>query len=289
METRDPHSHASQAAVTYPQSVSITTLTEFVRYVETNCRYPDTILFRGQRSDWPLRPKIARLIHRISSESRGHSRESIPDVERQMLGDFQRRSVPYLSVRPDSNWEWLALAQHHGMATRLLDWSSNPLAALWFAIANPPEKDKQGQVSPAVVWVLKPDVDDRIDPTPETKLFDCTQTKVIRLRHITNRIVAQSGWFTVHACSEATPYFESLESDANYKAKLVKLLINPTNNNFGKLRYMLDRCAVNHVTIYPDLGGLSSHIEWNNMRLEDEPEDMWKDSSVSGGGDEPRP
>lgn len=248
----------------------IHSLTEYISYIETHCIDQDYILFRGQRSDKPLLPKIARLSHRLGIG------EFVSDVEKEMLNDFQRRSIPFLDVVPDTDWEWLALAQHHGMATRLLDWSLNPLAALWFAVSNIPEQNEHKELMPSIVWVLKPDKEDRIDPKQDARVFNCEKTKVLRTRHITDRIVAQSGWFTVHKCSSDPPYFRPLEEDEDYKSKLTKLSISPKSNGFGKLRYMLDRCAINHSTVFPDLTGLSSYIEWSNIRLEDEPEDMWE-------------
>ena len=37
------------------------------------------------------------------------------DTEKRLLRTFQERSIPYISNRPTNNWEWLALAQHHGL------------------------------------------------------------------------------------------------------------------------------------------------------------------------------
>src|SRR4029077_18713679 len=96
-------------------------------------------LFRGQRQDKPLLPKIGR----------GTLKPDFLKLEQELLDDFKKRNTPYIESSRHDPWDLLAVAQHHGLSTRLLDWSASPLAALWFAVRHDPEDGEDG-----VVWIL---------------------------------------------------------------------------------------------------------------------------------------
>lgn len=96
--------------------------------------------FRGQSRIWPLKPSIFR----------DSFRQTPRDPEFILVDEFKKRSPPLLSDLPISNLDWLFLMQHHGMPTRLLDWSESPLVALYFAISN--HEDCPGEL-----WALNPD------------------------------------------------------------------------------------------------------------------------------------
>ena len=70
-------------------------------------------LFRGQQQDWDLLPKLSRL--RLKGQ--------IIKIEKIILEEFRRTSLPLSDITPKDDWDLVALAQHHGLPTRLLDWS----------------------------------------------------------------------------------------------------------------------------------------------------------------------
>src|SRR5260370_1312131 len=101
-------------------------VSELYQFLEKN--YADLCEVRGQRDyDWPLQPKIDRPSFVAHRHARGWTRRH---HEERLLAEFQRGARPHVMIQPADQWEWLAIAQHHGLATRLLDWTSNPLAAL---------------------------------------------------------------------------------------------------------------------------------------------------------------
>lgn len=224
----------------------------------------DDLLFRGQREDWPMLPKIARIRLRPGM--------SLLKTERRMLSDFKLQALSFVDLVPGSDWEWLTLAQHYGMPTRLLDWTSNPLAALWFAVENPadtPCPPKQSK-PPAVVWVFHPTGDDYVNELSSASPFSGERTRVFRPKHIARRIIAQSGWFTVHKYIRSKKGFLALERMSRYKRALTKIIVPA--ESFADIRYELDRCGVNAASMLTDLSGLSHHIEWLHSLLEDEVE-----------------
>ncbi|HVO91437.1 MAG TPA: FRG domain-containing protein [Terriglobales bacterium] len=236
---------------------TIKRLRDFIKLME-DYRFDDFVLFRGQDQDWALLPKIARL----------NPRDSLLKNEEDMVSAFKREAVTFLSALPTNDWDWLSIAQHHGLPTRLLDWTKNPLAALWFAIRYPAKTPD----SPAVVWIFKPAEQDIIKNVAAVSPFEGKRTKVYVPRHVTPRIRAQVAAFTVHKFVASLKRFVPFEKNKQQKHLLHKVLIPA--HAFSEIRFELDRCGVNASSLFPDLDGLSLHLGWEYSLLSDEPPEV---------------
>lgn len=102
-------------------------------------RFRSSYAFRGMCGDWDLSTSLQRLRHPV---------DRLRMIERVMFRNF--RKYAYANADPSaSEWKWLALAQHHGLPTRLLDWTYSPLVAMHFATNELDKMDRDG-----VIWMV---------------------------------------------------------------------------------------------------------------------------------------
>jgi hypothetical protein len=110
------------------------------------------IYFRGQSrlvsAGYELKPSIGRY-KKLESLTLFERDEK----EREVLGVFTNHLLTYVHHLPRNDWESLAIAQHHGLPTRFMDWTTNPLVALYFA-ARETEADENDRPLNSAVYVL---------------------------------------------------------------------------------------------------------------------------------------
>ena len=209
----------------------------FLRTVST--RTNGTWLFRGQaNSVWRLSPAAGRP---QCVGSAGYRR---PD-EYNLFKDFIREAKRYIENR-FSTLEWLALAQHHGLPTRLLDWSTNPLVAAWFACEN------EASTANGVVHMINvPSLDRRDDIEPfDPRLSDVV---LVQVPPRVGRITAQQGLFSLHP----DPTANWVPTRAlRYHALEIPAAEKPF------FRQALDTFGVNRGRLMVDLDGLCATLSW---------------------------
>jgi hypothetical protein len=207
----------------------------------------DTI-YRGQAdANWPPEPKLDRPdFERWRAEVGGSRR----DHESLLLRDFKRMARPYLDLWPRDEWEWLAIAQHHGLCTRLLDWTRNPLVALYFATENLEDKKD------CAVWCyfhMGARSEDRANP------FKSRSVILFEPPHISPRITAQTSCLTAHPRG-GNP------SGRTWRGKLVKIVI-PSYVK-AQMKDCVNTLGINRASLFPDLDGVGSHINRGASKAE---------------------
>ena len=226
---------------------------------------PKKWIFRGQtKSSFILRPKAGRPeFHRNLPRQVGPPHPLLDD-DMQRFQDWRRQAVAYAEVLPSGDLECLAYAQHYGLATRLLDWTTNALVALFFAVEN--HHDEEG-----VVYCHFPTT---FELAPDRKLDDPVfQIAVFRPRPFDRRILAQHGLFTYHHEPEVE-FPPSAESKA-FEIIGGRMVESITAEGFSgllaviiaakqkrQIMQQLNELGFTRKALFPDLDGLSSFINW---------------------------
>ena len=200
-----------------------------------NIQIEENTIFRGHSSyKWELKPSIGRYY-------RGKWNNVI-DFEKKSISDFKKRSVPYLKHKPDSDIEWLCLMQHHGCATRLLDFTTSPLIALFFA-SDPEEKDN-GAVIAATYGRSYDNVSDH-------DLFERSNSFAYHPSHITERIIGQHGCF-IYSAQPNSPL-------SNKQIKQYKI---PWHEKH-LIRHELQILGIDYSVLFPGVDGVCKNINDN--------------------------
>lgn len=206
--------------------------------------------FQAQRSRWVFRGHSNVAYALVPSVGRGeHKSKSRAKYERSLFDMFCREARGHLTELPNNDWEWLALAQHHGLPTRLLDWTSNPLAALYFAVSADAAND-----GALFALFAKTKASESVLSVSPFKI----ERAVKYFPHIVSpRIRAQEGVFI--ACADVElPLDKALREDW-----VVERYVIPARAKEGLL-YELFRLGVHASALFPGIDGLAARLKWQH-------------------------
>ena len=194
-------------------------------------------------------------------------------LEEHILRNFARYSRPFVQ-QADNEWELMVTAQHHGVPTRLLDWTYSPLVAAHFATRGTLERDRaiwqldwmkvhrhfgfpelallihdlaelvgrRGEFTP---WRL-------IDEGDGGKPFAC----MIEPPTLDARISAQSAVFTL--CSDSSHAFDEFLGEHGLLGALTRFVIPKESSTY--VRDQLDIAGFDERRLFPDLDGVAAQL-----------------------------
>jgi hypothetical protein len=256
----------------YPAVASIAQFLEITRKIRKGWpqeEKPDRrgeeekLWFRGQSYwRWGLSPKIYRKPFKGADED-------------EIRLEFQSQAIQLLSGRSPSNkWDWYFLMQHHGVPTRLLDWTENSLIALFFAV------QKEMGDDDAAVWALDPwwlsknlrlgtrgpllpdyDVSSSwlfdLEKAFEDRSITRNLPAPIEPPHVDRRIAAQSSRFLVFGTTQDLTRAKVVRKK---QCRLARIRVSRLAS--GRIRRELDDCGINFSSVFPDMEGLAFHLLW---------------------------
>ena len=209
------------------------------------------VIFRGHSDiDWKLVPTIARLNPKKSPIKLSNGWQGLEEV---LLNDFKKHASLYLSREPKSKLEWMIQAQHHGLPTRLLDWTTNPLKALFFAVENTAHHDIDGKV-----FVFFPRMWSENPEGLDIEKSNCVD--VFYPINISNRVRAQEGCFVLFPQKNNFECHEPLNEGFSQSCAVSISSIIIEKKYKKQLIKQLDQLGVNDMTMFPDLDGVSKSI-----------------------------
>jgi hypothetical protein len=229
----------------------------------------DIPLFRGHSdARWKLLCGLGRINEATFKKK---------DLEALLYSDFLSLAGPLLS-RQDSPWDVVFSMQHHGLPTRLLDWSTTFSVALYFALKPYflDESLRRSLDQAPCIWILNPfDLNlittaAAVIPNPnldfdesyeeyfilESKRMESSVVAISPSR-TSRRLAAQQGFFTLHAS-----IFTPLEDVPGAFLKQFMIPLTALDDAIS----FLSLAGMNEYTLFPDLDGLARLLLQTHVR-----------------------
>lgn len=235
----------------------INSIPDLLRALQKHRPAKESVWYRGQEDrKWPLIPSLARTPRGISCEL-------------MLLKRFKQNALAFLTHRPQTEWEWAFVMQHHGVPTRLLDWTESPLVGAYFAVSGSPKADgalwallpRLLNESAGIVPEIPSDIpgfDDDIGLRP----YLPTQLAAERTSHNnpvaaiaprnTARIQAQLGVFTI-------THRDQIAIENVKDGKHVWRYIIPSSSK-PKLLEELEHLHITKLSLFPELQNVGMHV-----------------------------
>lgn len=222
----------------------------------------DPLWFRGHAdAGWKLTPKLYRPEYRGADEN-------------EIRHEFKSRALQLIQGRlPADEWEWYFLMQHYGVPTRLLDWTENPLIAIYFTVeGHKADRD-------AAVWALDPTWLNRklrrgiegvmLHDWSEAQSYlreleDAFSGVNIRVQlpaaieppHVDRRLAAQSSRFVIFGKTQDLMRTQGGRKQRGRRVGMIRI----PKAAIPSLQQDLVHYGITPATVFPDLGGLCQEI-----------------------------
>lgn len=247
-------------------------------------------LFRGESKEHEriLLPKYLRPLQEDSVRAdRCYMAE-----ERDIVSQFRDQAYPYVSnIEKKDLVSWRECAQHYGVPTKLLDWSSNPLVALFFSCIG--DYNENG-----IVWMInwqnyhsstnREDVDNKNLAKSGITVMDAIEMEAQGNPRLINPVIyspcytdirmsAQSSYFMLWGTSEddlikqiGSEYVKEAEfvsvkttngSTARVKEPITLYYFIIDKNEKKRIQNQLSRWGINHKTLFPGLDGIGKYTD----------------------------
>ena len=205
-----------------------------------------------------------------------HPPHTKADLEEHILRNFVRYSRPYVGGEAVNDWEHLVAAQHHGVPTRLLDWTYSPLIASFFATRPCDDGEERDRAVWRLDWqavheafglpglsLLITDLDQLFAKAGHFSPWDLMRGRadrpfacLLEPSSLDQRIVVQSAVFTL--CSEKSRSFDRFLEEHGLARALTKFIL--PRREVARFRDQLDLVGMDERRLLPDLDGVAAAI-----------------------------